>query len=158
MSDDRVNQLAETVHALVTEIATHQITREIAHLAEIEVDTATSDVPVAPEGYGTPPSGVVVTTHVLARSRDVPAATTETRVAVWVAASGEPRLVVTRSEDDKVLEIVAADLEPEPSAHLRAQVNDYVALVIAHMVTHLNVAMQRSYIRESEGDVTEYEG
>ena len=158
MSEDRIDHLAATVHALVTETAAHQISREIAHLAEIEVDTETSDLPVAPDGYGTPPSGVIVTTHVLARSRDIPTATAETRVAIWAATSGEARLVVTRTDDDVVLEIAASEIEPEPTAHLRAQVNDFVALIIAHMVTHLNVGMQRSYIRESEGDVTEYEG
>ncbi len=95
----------------------------------------------------------------LARSRDVPEATVETRVAVWVAKeSNEPAVLLTRAGSDRVLELAAADLEPEPSAQARSQVNDYVAVVIAHMVSSLNAAMQRTYGHESDSpDVAEYD-
>ena len=63
---------------------------------------------------------------------------------------------MTRSDSDRTLEIALADVTPELSRHLHGQVNDFVAAIIAQMVTELNVAMQRTYIRESHGDLGEY--
>jgi hypothetical protein len=157
-ADDRSDAWARAAHELVTETASRQISRDIAHLAEIEVDSHGIHAVAPPEGYKAPPSGVI-TTHVLARSRDVPEATVETRVAVWVAKEpNEPAVLLTRVGSDRVLELAASDLEPEPSTQARGQVNDYVAVVIAHMVSSLNAAMQRTYGHESDApDVAEYD-
>jgi len=156
-ADDRSDAWARTAHELVTETASRQISRDIAHLAEIEVDSHGIHAVSPPPGYAAPPSGVI-TTHVLARSRDVPEATVETRVAVWVAKEpDEPAVLLTRAGSDRVLELSARDLEPEPTAQARSQVNDYVAVVIAHMVSSLNAAMQRTYGHESDTDVAEYD-
>lgn len=153
-----IDELARSVHDLVTETAARQISREIAHLAEIEVDSDGTHLLGAPDGYRAPATGVI-TTHVLARSREVPAASVEMRVAVWVSEPGaEPAtLLVTRADSDRSLQIAAADTRPEPTSQVRGSVNDFVALMIAHAVSSLNVAMQRSYIHESEASVSEYE-
>jgi hypothetical protein len=151
--------LAQVVHQLVTEIASHQVSREIAHLAEIEVDSHGVHAVAPPEGYRAPASGVI-TTHVLARSRDVRDATVEMRIAVWVGErdSGSADLLLTRADSERALELSAADLLPEPSDRARGQVNDYVAVIIAHMVSSLNVAMQRTYIHDPEdGAQAEYD-
>ena len=155
--DERSEAWARAAHELVTETASRQISRDIAHLAEIEVDSFGTHAVSPPQGYQAPPSGVI-TTHVLARSRDVPEATVETRVAVWVAKEpNEPAVLLTRVGSDRVLELSASDLEPEPTAQARGQVNDYVAVVIAHMVSSLNAAMQRTYGHEkSEPGEAEY--
>lgn len=144
-----LDDLARSVHELVTETAAHQISREIAHLAEITVDSDDSHL-TPPEGYRTPASGVV-TTHVVARSWDIPEASVETRVSVWVAVkeSGVPDLLITRVDNERTLEIDGEDVRPNPSAQLRGQVNDFVAVIIAHMVSSLNVAMQRTHIHEA---------
>ena len=156
---DRSDSLTRTAHELVTETASHQISRQIVHLAEIEVDSHGVHAVSPPTGYRAPESGVV-TTHVLARSRDVPQATAETRVAVWIAepVTESSAVLLTRSDSDRTLEITADDLTPEPTAHARGQVNDFVAVIIAHMVSELSSEMQRAYVRESTADVAEYDG
>ncbi|MEJ7635033.1 hypothetical protein [Aeromicrobium sp.] len=156
--EDRTDALARTAHELVTVTASRQISREIAHLAEIEVDSHGVHAVSPPEGYCAPTSGVI-TTHVLARSRDVPEATVETRVAVWVSDPGtDPStILLTRADSERSLALAVDDLEPEPTSHARGQVNDFVAVIIAHMVSSLNVAMQRTYGRESDTDVAEYD-
>lgn len=149
------DELARTVHTLVTDTASRQVSRDIAHLAEINVDSHGTHAVTPPDGYHAPESGVI-TTHVLARSRDVPSAAVETRVAVWI--SDDARTIkLTRADSDRALDVAAADLVPEPTDRVRGQVNDFVAVIIAHMVSSLNVAMQRSYGGESEDDVAEYE-
>jgi hypothetical protein len=156
-AEDRSDAWARAAHELVTETASRQISREIAHLAEIEVDSHGIHAVSPPPGYQAPASGVI-TTHVLARSRDVPGASVETRVAVWVANEpNEPAVLLTRVDSDRVLELSATDLEPEPSAVARGQVNDFVAVIIAHMVSSLNVAMQRTYGHESDQYAAEYD-
>jgi hypothetical protein len=152
---DRTDAWARLAHELVTETAARQISREIAHLAEIEVDSHGVHAVSPPPGFRAPATGVI-TTHVLARSRDMPQATAETRVAVWVADTGRS-VLLTRADSDRTLELATADLDPEPSPHARGQVNDFVAVIIAHMVSSLNVAMQRTYGHESEADVAEYD-
>lgn len=147
--------LARTAHELVTEVASLQISREIAHLAEIEVDSQGVHAVAPPEGFRTPAAGVVMT-HVLARSRDVPEAVVETRVAVWVSTVGAT-VLLTRAESDQRLRLSAEDLDPEPTDHARGQVNDFVALAIAHVVSSLNVAIQRTYGHESADDAAEYD-
>lgn len=159
MSHD-LDVLARSVHELVTDIAAHQVSREIAHLADITVDADGASVLVAPAGLTAPSTGAI-TTHVLARSHDVPDATVEMRVAVWIAEPGSDgaALVLTRGDDDRSLQISVDEVEPEATPHLRGRINDYVALIIAHMVAELNVAMQRSYAHESaaQTDLAEYE-
>lgn len=152
-TDDRTDALARVVHELVTQTASHQVSREIAHLAEIEVDSHGTHAVSPPDGYRAPSSGVI-TTHVLARSRDVPEAAVEMRVAVWVAEprSGSAAIVLTRADSDRSLELTEQDLTPQPSPRARGQINDYVAVIIAHMVSSLNVAMQRTYIHDTEDD------
>jgi hypothetical protein len=145
---DQLDELARTLHELVTETAAHQVSREIAHLAEITVDTGDSEL-TPPNGYRIP-SGGAVTTHVVARSWDIPEASVETRVSVWVTEPGAsaPKLLITRADSERVLEVDVDDVSPEPTAHLRAGVNDFVAVSIAHMVSSLNVSMLRTHIRE----------
>jgi hypothetical protein len=158
-ADDRIDTLAQAAHELVTETASRQISREIAHLAEIEVDSHGTHAVTPPDGFRAPASGVI-TTHVLARSRDVPQATAETRVAVWVADADTegPIVLLSRADSERTLQLSAADLGPEPSAHARGQVNDFVAVIIAHMVSSLNAAMQRTYGHESDADdIAEYD-
>ena len=144
----QLDELARSVHNLVIETATHQVTREIAHLAEITVDSDDSHL-AAPEGYRTPSDGAV-TTHVVARSWDIPEASVETRVSVWVTDPGSsaPRLLITRAGSERELEIGIDDVGPEPTPQLRSRINDFVAVSIAHMVSSLNVAMQRTHIHE----------
>jgi hypothetical protein len=158
MTDD-LDELAHAVHDLVTATASRQVSRDIAHLAEIEVDSHGLHAVSPPEGYRAPSSGVI-TTHVVARSRDVPEASAEMRVAVWVAQPGAdvPAVLLTRADSDRSLAIAAEAIRPEPTPHLRGRLNDFVALIIAHMVSELNAAMQRSYIRESTADAAEYDG
>lgn len=145
-----LDDLARSVHDLVTETASHQVSREIAHLAQIAVDSDDSHL-TPPEGYRTPAAGVV-TTHVVARSWDIPAASVDMRVSVWVAApgAGVPDLLITRADNERVLEIDVDDVRPEPTPQLRGRVNDFVAVIIAHMVSSLSVAMQRTHIHEAE--------
>lgn len=144
----QLDELARSVHSIVTETAAHQVSREIAHLAEITVDTGDSHL-TPPKGYRTP-SGGAVTTHVVARSWDIPEASVETRVSVWVTGprASAPRLLITRADSERVLEIDIDDVSPEPIPQLRGGINDFVAVSIAHMVSSLNVAMQRTHIRE----------
>jgi hypothetical protein len=155
---DNLDELARTVHELVTETASRQISREIAHLAEIDVDSHGVHAVSPPEGYRAPSSGVI-TTHVVARSRDVPEASTEMRVAVWVAQPGAdvPDVLLTRADSDRSLGLDADAIAPEPTPHLHGQINDFVALIIAHMVSELNAAMQRTYMREPGANAAEYD-
>lgn len=159
MSHD-LDALARSVHELVTDIAAHQVSREIAHFADITVDADGADVLVAPAGHIAPSTGAI-TTHVRARSHDVPAASVEMWVAVWVAEPGSDAaaIVLTRGDDDRSLEISVDEVDPQPTPHLRGRINDYVALIIAHMVAELNVAMQRTYAHESPAKthLAEYE-
>lgn len=143
-----LDALARTVHDLVTETAAHQVSREIAHLAEITVDTTDAHLD-PPEDFQAPASGAV-TTHVVARSWDIPDASVETRVSVWVSGPGSApaKLLVTRVGSDRELEIGVDEVSPEPTTQLRGQINDFVAVAIAHMVSGLNVAMLRTHIRE----------
>ena len=144
---EQLDDLARTVHDLVTETAAHQVSREIAHLAEISVDTADSDL-TPPEGFQAPASGAV-TTHVVARSWDIPDASVETRVSVWVSTPGStPKLLLTRVGTERELEIAVDEVSPEPTAPLRGRISDFVAVSIAHMVSSLNVAMQRTHIHD----------
>jgi len=144
----QLDELSRTVHQLVIEAAAHQVSREIAHLAEITVDPVDSHL-TPPQGYRTP-SGGAVTTHVIARSWDIPEASVETRVSVWVTGprSKVPALLITRADSERVLKIDLNDLLPDPTPHLHGQISDFVAMTIAHMVSSLNVAMQRTHIRE----------
>ncbi|MBC7632665.1 hypothetical protein [Aeromicrobium sp.] len=152
------DRLARSLHELVTDTASRQISRETAHLADIEVDSHGIHAMSPPQGYAAPASGVVMT-HVAARSRDIPAAGIEVRVAVWVSTPGaeSPTILLTRSDDDRTLSIDVADLQPDPTPHARGQVNDFVAVIIAHMVSGLNVAMQRTYLHESDDTDAEYD-
>ncbi|MCW2799562.1 MAG: hypothetical protein JWQ70_1034 [Aeromicrobium sp.] len=144
----QLDELARSVHSLVVDTAAHQVSREIAHLAEITVDSDDTHL-TPPTGYRTP-SGGAATTHVVARSWDIPEASVETQVSVWVTGpqSSVPGLLITRIDYERVLEIDIDEVSPEPTPHLRGQVNDFVAVSIAHMVSSLNVAMQRTHIRE----------
>lgn len=156
MSRESTDDQARAIHALVTETASRQISKDIAHLADIQVDGHGLHAVSPPAGYRAPTSGVV-TTHVLATSRDVPGAAVEMRVAVWVA-DDDGGYLLTRAGSDRSLAIAVDDIDPEPTDALRGRLNDYVALIIAHMVSELNVAMQRTYGRESaEQDVAEYD-
>ncbi|GAA3522802.1 hypothetical protein GCM10022234_18700 [Aeromicrobium panaciterrae] len=150
------DRLARTVLDLLTETTSRQISREIAHLADIGVDTSDDGTHIAPPGLLMPASGAI-TTLVVATSRDHPDVSEEMRVAVWPVAEGDdPAFVVTLSGSDRTLPIALREVQPELSAHLRGQVNDFVAATIAQVVTELNVGMQRTYIRESHGDEAEY--
>jgi hypothetical protein len=144
----QLDAFARTVHDLVTETAAHQVSREIAHLAEISVDSNDSQL-TPPNGYRTPDGGAV-TTHVVARSWDIPEASVETQVSVWVTGpkAQDAKLLITRVDSERELEIDIADVNPEPTAQLRGRINDFVAVSIAHMVSRLNVAMQRTHIHE----------
>jgi hypothetical protein len=144
----QLDAFARTVHDLVTETAAHQVSREIAHLAEISVDSNDTHL-TPPKGYRTPDGGAV-TTHVVARSWDIPEASVETQVSVWVTGpkAQDAKLLITRVDSERELEIDIADVNPEPTAALRGRINDFVAVSIAHMVSRLNVAMQRTHIHE----------
>lgn len=156
ISTPRQDELARGILDLLTETTSHQISREIAHLADIAVDTSDDGSHVAPPGLLMPQSGAI-TTLVVATSRDHPEVSEEMRVAVWPVADGnDPAFVVTLSDSDRTLPIALTEVEPELSTHLRGRVNDFVAATIAQVVTELNVGMQRTYIHESHGDTAEY--
>lgn len=157
MSDPTTDDLARSILALLWETTDHQISREIAHLADIVADTDDDGSHVAPEGMVRPESGCV-TVSVVATARDHQGVSEQMRVAVWPVAGGgtDPAFVVTRSDSDRQLPVALSDVQPEVTAHLRGQVNDFIAAIIAHMVAELDVKMQRTYIRESQGDLAEY--
>lgn len=150
------DELARQILDLLTETTSHQISREIAHLADIAVDTHDDGSHVAPPGLLMPGPGAI-TTLVVATSRDHPEVSEQMRVAVWPVAEGDdPAFVVTLSDSDRTLPIALAEVQPVLSTHLRGMVNDFVATTIAQVVTELNVGMQRTYIHESHGDAAEY--
>ncbi|MCD9199901.1 hypothetical protein [Aeromicrobium wangtongii] len=151
------DDLARTILGVLWETTDRQVSREIAHLADIAVDTADDGSHVAPEGLLMPESGCI-TTHVTATARDHPGVSEDMRVAVWPVADGgqDPAFVVTRSDSDLTLPVALADVQPDVTPRLRARANDFVAAIIAHMVAELDVKMQRTYIRESQGDLAEY--
>jgi hypothetical protein len=150
------DELARGILDLLTETTSHQISREIAHLADIAVDTSDDGSHVAPPGLLMPASGAV-TTLVTATARDHQDVSEEMRVAVWPVAEGDdPAFVVTLSGSDRTLPIALTDVQPALSSHLHGMVNDFVAATIAQVVTKLNVGMQRTYIHESHGDEVEY--
>ena len=148
--------LATTILGLLWETTDRQVSREIAHLADITADTDDDGSHVAPPGLVMPASGCV-TTRVVATARGHQGVTESMRVAVWPTAEGDdPAFVVTRSDSDRTLPVALRDVEPEVTDHLRSQVNDFIAAIIAQMVAELDVKMQRTYIRESQGDLAEY--
>lgn len=150
------DRLARTILDLLTETTSRQISREIAHLADIGVDTSDDGSHIAPPGLLMPTSGAI-TTLVVATSRDHPEVSEQIRVAVWPAADGDdPAFVVTLTDSNRTLPIALTEVQPELSTHLRGMVNDFVAATIAQVVTKLNVGMQRTYIHESHGDEVEY--
>lgn len=150
------DRLAQAILGLLTETTSRQISREIAHLADIAVDTHDDGSHVAPPGLVMPASGAI-TTLVVATSREHQDVREPIRVAVWPTAEGDnPAFVVTLSDSQRTLPIALSDVEPELSAHLSGQVNDFVATTVAQVVTKLNVGMQRTYIYESHGDAAEY--
>lgn len=156
MTADTTDDLCRSILALLWETTDHQISREIAHLADITVDEADDGSHVAPEGLVMPESGAI-TTRVVATSRGHEGVSEAMRVAVWPTVSGDdPAFVVTRSDSDKTLPIALSDVSPALTDHLRGQVNGFIAAIIAHMVAELDVKMQRTYIRESQGDLAEY--
>jgi hypothetical protein len=156
MSDVATDDLCRTILGLLWETTDRQISREIAHLADISVDTDDDGSHVAPDGLVMPASGTI-TTRVVATARGHEGVDESMRVAVWPTVEGDdPAFVVTRSDSDRTLPIALADVQPEVTDHLRGQVNDFIAAIIAHMVTELNVKMQRTYIHESHGDLAEY--
>ena len=149
-------ELATSVLALLWETTDHQVSREIAHLADITADTDDDGSHVAPPGL-VMPSGGCITTRVVATARGHQGVSEAMRVAVWPTAEGDdPAFVVTRSDSDRTLPIALGDVRPEVTEHLRHQVNDFIAAIIAQMVADLDVKMQRTYIRESQGDLAEY--
>lgn len=152
-SDDH----ARTILAVLWETTDRQVSREIAHLADISVDAGDDGTHVAPAGLLMPESGCI-TTHVTATARDHPGVSEDMRVAVWPVADGgvDPAFVVTRSDSELTLPVSLADVHPQVTPHLQAQVNDFIAAIIAHMVAELDVKMQRTYIRQSQGDLAEY--
>lgn len=151
------DSLARTILEVLWQTTDRQVSREIAHLADISVDTADDGTHVAPAGLLMPESGCI-TTRVVATARGHNGVTEEMRVAVWPTADGgdDPAFVVTRSGSERQLAIALADVHPEVTPHLQGQVNDFIASIIAHMVAELDVKMQRTYIRESQGEVAEY--
>lgn len=150
------DELAHAILDLLTETTSRQISREIAHLADIAVDTHDDGSHVAPPGLVMPSSGAI-TILVVATSREHQEVQEPMRVAVWPTAEGDdPAFVVTLSGSQRTLPIALSDVSPELSAHLRGQVNDFVATTVAQVVTKLNVGMQRTYIHESHGDTAEY--
>jgi hypothetical protein len=156
MSDASTDDLCRTILGLLWDTTERQISREIAHLADITVDTSDDGTHVAPAGLVMPSSGTI-TTRVIATARGHEDVDESMRVAVWPTTQGDdPAFVVTRSDSDRTLPIALADVEPAVTDHLRGQVSDFIAAIIAHMVTELNVKMQRTYIHESHGDLAEY--
>ena len=149
-------ELATAILALLWETTDRQVSREIAHLADITADTDDDGSHVAPPGL-VMPSGGCITTRVVATARGHQRVSEAMRVAVWPTAEGDdPAFVVTRSDSDRTLPVALADVQPEITEHLRHQVNDFIAAIIAQMVADLDVKMQRTYIRESQGDLAEY--
>ncbi len=156
MSAPTTDDLARTILAVLWETTDRQISREIAHLADITADTDDDGTHVAPAGLRMPESGCI-TTRVVATARGHEGVTESMRVAVWPTVEGdEPAFVVTRSDSDRTLPVTRSDVDPQVTDHLRSQVNDFIAAIIAHMVAELDVTMQRTYIRESHGDLAEY--
>ena len=156
MSDTTQDELARRILAVLWETTDRQIGREIAHLADIAVDTSDDGTHVAPAGLVMPESGAI-TTRVVASARGHQGVDEAMRVAVWPTAEGDdPAFVVTRSDSDRTLPIALSEIEPEVTAHLQGRVNDFIAAIIAQMVAELDVKMQRTYIRESQGDLAEY--
>jgi len=150
------DDLARRILAVLWETTDRQISREIAHLADISVDTSDDGSHVAPPGLVMPASGAI-TTKVVATARGHQGVDESMRVAVWPTGSGDnPAFVVTRSDSQRTLPVALADVDPEVTDHLRGQVNDFIAAIIAQMVADLDVKMQRTYIRESQGDLAEY--
>jgi hypothetical protein len=148
--------LAQTILDVLWETTDRQISREIAHFADITVDTSDDGSHVAPPGLVMPLSGAI-TTRVVATARDHQGVSDAMRVAVWPTAEGDdPAFVVTRSDSERTLPIALGDVSPVVTEHLRGQVNDFIAAIIAQMVAELDVLMQRTYIRESQGTVAEY--
>lgn len=149
----------QRVHDLVIHHATRQVTRDIAHLADIEVETTGPDVAVPADlgGHGFTP----ITTHVVARSHDLTEASVQTRVTVW-------ELPRTAAADLCIVNAVAgyvpidrSRLDPAPDEHLCADISGFVARIIAHMVAELNATMThaRSHVSDetTTDDVAEYE-
>lgn len=156
MSEAEQTTLATTVLDLLWQTTDRQVSREIAHLADIAVDTEDDGSHVAPPGLVMPTSGCI-TTKVVATARGHQGVTGSMRVAVWPTEQGDdPAFVVTRSDSDRTLPVALRDIRPEVTDHLRGQVNDFVAAIIAQMVAELDVTMQRTFIRESQGDLAEY--
>jgi hypothetical protein len=148
--------LATTILGLLWETTDRQISREIAHLADITADTDDDGSHVAPPGL-VMPAGGCITTRVVATARGHQGVSESMRVAVWPTAEGDdPAFVVTRSDSDRTLPVALDDVRPEITEHLRHQVSDFIAAIIAQMVADLDVKMQRTYIRESHGDLAEY--
>lgn len=156
MSDPRTDDLARSILAVLWETTDRQISREIAHLADITADSDDDGSHVAPEGLLMPDSGCI-TTRVVATARGHDGVTESMRVAVWPTSSGDdPAFVITRSDSDRTVPVALRDVDPAVTDHLRGQVNDFIAAIIAHMVAELDVKMQRTYIRESQGELAEY--
>ncbi len=156
MSDPSTDDLARSILAVLWETTDRQVSREIAHLADITADAEDDGSHVAPEGLVMPQSGCI-TTQVVATARGHDGVSESMRVAVWPTAEGDdPAFVVSRSDSDRTLPVALRDVQPEVTEHLRSQVNDFIAAIIAHMVAELDVKMQRTYIRESQGDLAEY--
>ncbi|MET0929808.1 MAG: hypothetical protein ABWX74_09825 [Aeromicrobium sp.] len=156
MSDATTDDLCRTILGLLWETTDRQISREIAHLADITANTDDDGSHVAPEGLVMPASGAI-TTRVVASARGHEGVDVSMRVAVWPTVEGDdPAFVVTRSDSDRTLPVALSDVQPEVTDHLRAQVSDFIAAIIAQMVADLDVAMQRTYIHESHGDLAEY--
>lgn len=156
MSDTSTDDLARSILAVLWETTDRQVSREIAHLADITADADDDGSHVAPPGLVMPESGCI-TTRVVATARGHEGVNESMRVAVWPTVEGDdPAFVVTRSDSDRTLPIALHDVQPSVTDHLRSQVNDFIAAIIAHMVAELDVKMQRTYIRESQGDLAEY--
>jgi len=103
------------------------------------------------------PTSGAITTRVVATARDHQGVSEAMRVAVWPTAEGDdPAFVVTRSDSDRTLPVALRDVDPVVTDRLRGRVNDFIAAIIAQMVAELDVKMQRTYIRESQGSVAEY--
>lgn len=151
-SEDQARQILDAVSIT----ADRQISREIAHLADIAADTSDDGSHVAPPGLVMPASGAI-TVSVQATARDHEGVSESMRVAVWPTATRiDPAFVVTRSDSDRTLRVALDDIEHGVTPHLQARINDFVASIIASMVAELDVKLQRTYIRESQGDLAEY--
>lgn len=157
MSDVSRDDLARKILEVLWQTTDRQVSREIAHLADISVDATDDGSHVAPPGLVMPESGCI-TTRVVATARGHNGVSEDMRVAVWPTADGgdDPAFVVTRSDSERKLPVALADVHPEVTPHLQSQVNDFIAAIIAHMVAELDVKMQRTYIRESQGEIAEY--